>query len=278
MDDTIVSNLGYCINMVVNAGCKDKDSVHIKAALDTFKKKKKDVTLEWIENNSLVAIQGPESEKILQKILPVDLSKIPFLNSIEVDVLGAKIFAQRSGYTGEDGFEISIPHKQVEAIVRKLLTDKNLKPCGLGARDTLRLEAGLCLYGNDINETITPKQASLLWTISERRQKEGGFIGSDVILKELSTKLSDLPRKRIAFQVNSKAPAREGTTIHNESGEQIGIVTSGTMSPTLQSPIGMGYVQGKESKIGTKIKLNVRGKMIDGVISKTPFVPTKYKK
>jgi len=160
-DDTMVSNLGWCINMVVNAGCKDKDKAHIEKALEKFKQKKKDVTLEWVDS-SLIAIQGPESEKILQRITPnVKLNNVRFLQSFETEVMGAKVFAQRSGYTGEDGFEISIPHKNVESIVRILLKNEDVKPCGLGARDTLRLEAGLCLYGNDLNESITPKTSML---------------------------------------------------------------------------------------------------------------------
>jgi len=278
IDDTIVSNLGDCINMVVNAGCKDKDAAHIHSVFDSFKKNKKDVRLEWL-TNSLIALQGPDSEKVLQRFVKDDLSKLSFFYGKNLNIDGANCFAQRSGYTGEDGFEISIPSEKVESISRKLLAQPEVKPCGLGARDTLRLEAGLCLYGNDLDETITPKQASLTWTITERRQKEGGFIGDKFIIPELAIKLNDLSRRRIGFQIASGAPAREHTTIHDPStGEEIGVVTSGTMSPVLKYPIGMGYVKGKYGKIGGTIKVSIRGKLIEASVVKTPFVPTKYKK
>jgi len=216
------------------------------------------------------------SERILQKITKGDLSKLKFFDGGFFEINGAKCYVQRSGYTGEDGFEVSIPSENVDKIARELLKDKDLAPCGLGARDSLRLEAGLCLYGHDLDETITPKQANLVWTMSKRRLEKGGFIGSNIILPEISRKMEELPRRRVGIEIDG-SPAREGATIHDPSGNPIGVITSGTFSPVLKKAISMGYVKPPFHKLDGAIKVSVRDKLRDATVVKLPFVPTNYK-
>jgi len=234
IDDTIIANAKDFLYVVVNAGCFDKDMVHIRAQEKNFQQKGKDVVVQTWADRSLLALQGPLAEKSLQKITQGDLSKLTFFGGGFFSVKGSKCYIQRSGYTGEDGFEISIPSQATEQIAQTLLEDQDVKPCGLGARDSLRLEAGLCLYGHDLDEDTTPKQANLVWTISKRRAEDGGFIGSDVILKELPGKINDLLKRRVGLFVEG-SPAREGATVHDPAtGQQIGVVTSGTFSPVLK--------------------------------------------
>jgi len=277
IDDTIIANAKDFLYVVVNAGCFDKDMVHIRAEEQKFKKKGKDVAVQVWADRSLLAIQGPLAEKALQKITQSDLSKLTFFGGGFFSVKDAQCYIQRSGYTGEDGFEISVPSQAVEKIAQALLQDQDVKPCGLGARDSLRLEAGLCLYGHDLNDDITPKQANLLWTISKRRSEEGGFIGSDVILAEIPGKINDLPKRRVGLFVEG-SPARENATIHDPvSGQEIGVITSGTFSPVLKKAIAMAYVKPPYHKLDGKVHVNVRGKMREATVTKMPFVPTKYK-
>lgn len=275
VDDTIVTNAGDFLYVVVNAGCFDKDMVHLQAQLSKFKAKGKDVDLQVWGNRSLVALQGPKAVDALQRHTSFDLSTLKFFTGGFVKIQGVECYVQRSGYTGEDGFEISIPTPNVESITRSLLKEKEVAPIGLGARDSLRLEAGLSLYGHDLDETTTPKEANLTWTISERRQKEGGFIGADVILAQLPQKISDLKRRRIGLFVDGP-PAREGASVHTLSGEEIGTVTSGTLSPILKKSISMAYVKPPHHKLDEKLKVKVRGKTYDATVTKLPFVPTKY--
>jgi len=276
IDDTIITNAKDFLYVVVNAGCFDKDMIHIKSQLDQFQKKGKDVNVQVWENRSLLALQGPTAEKALQLITVSDLSSLRFFQGRFADVGGAHCYIQRSGYTGEDGFELSVPTEAADKIARALLADPDVKPCGLGARDTLRLEAGLCLYGHDLDEQTTPKQANLLWTISKRRIEEGGFIGSDVILGEIPGKIQDLPKRRIGLF--AETPAREGTTIHDPSNlQQIGVVTSGTYSPVLKKSIAMAYVKPPFHKLDGKLRFCVRGKYRDAVVTKLPFIETHYK-
>jgi len=276
IDDTIVTNFGDSVGMVVNGGCKDKDKAHFDAQLELFKEKGRDVNIVW-STNSLVALQGPLSVKVLQKLTDFDVNSLHFFGCASFLVDGVICQVQRSGYTGEDGFEISIPYEQTQRVVVAILNQEDVLPAGLGSRDTLRLEAGLCLYGNDLDETITPKQASLTWTISERRKKSGGFIGDKAILAELDVKLTDLSRRRVGFVGNTKTPARHGAIIYS-GDEEIGVVSSGNVSPTLGIPIGMAYVKGKYGKIGSILHADVRGKRVEITVAKLPFIELGYHK
>lgn len=276
IDDTIVTNAGNFLYVVVNAGCFDKDMAHLNSELAKFRSKGKDVDLQVWSGRSLVALQGPKAALVLQRHTSTDLSTIKFFTGGFITIHGNECYVQRSGYTGEDGFEISIPTSAVVAFSRALLKEKEVAPIGLGARDSLRLEAGLCLYGHDLDAHTTPKEANLVWTISERRQKEGGFIGANVILGQLPQKITELKKRRVGLFVDG-APAREGATIHEENGTEIGTVTSGTMSPVLKKAIAMAYVKPPHHKLDSKVKVKVRGKLYDATVAKMPFVETKYK-
>jgi aminomethyltransferase len=277
IDDTVITNKGDHIYFVVNAGCADKDKAHLKAQLSKYKAANKTAQVELTElPEALVALQGPKAESVLKRMLtkPFELEKMPFMTSTNVEVDGVKCLVGRCGYTGEDGFEISIPVDKAMKIAKKILSFPEVKPAGLGARDSLRLEAGLCLYGHDINEEISPIEAGLAWTIGKRRREEGGFLGASLILKQLK---EGVTRKRVGLFVEGP-PAREGYTIHDKDEKQIGIVTSGTMSPILKKAISMGYVDNPHNQIGSQVQVKVRNKLYPAVITKMPFVPTSYKK
>jgi len=278
-DDTVITNAGDHLYIVVNAGCADKDIAHINKHLAEFRKQGRDVTLEnFSEQNSLIAVQGPATEKILQQFVKEDLSKMDFMTQRPVTINGIPCIVTRCGYTGEDGFEISVPSNKAVALTTTFLdTAKKgdgIKATGLGARDSLRLESGLCLYGHDLNEDTSPIEGALAWLIGKRRREQGGFIGSDIILRQIK---EGVTKKRVGLLVKG-APAREDVTIHNEKGEEIGKVTSGTFSPVLKQAIAMGYVKSEYSKPETQVIVKVRGKDQPATVSKTPFVPTHYKK
>jgi aminomethyltransferase len=264
---------------VVNAGCADKDIAHINKHLKEFRTQGRDVSMEiFSEQNSLIAVQGPATEKLLQNLVEEDLTKMEFMTQRLMNVNSIPCIVTRCGYTGEDGFEISVPSKKAVALATTFLdtakTGAGIKPTGLGARDSLRLEAGLCLYGHDLNEDISPIESALAWLIGKRRREQGGFIGSDIILRQLK---EGVAKKRVGLIVKG-APAREDVTIHNNKGEEIGKVTSGTFSPVLKQAIAMGYVKSEYSKVDTPVLVKVRGKDQSATISKMPFVPTHYKK
>jgi len=278
IDDTIVSKYPDHLYIVSNAGCAEKDLKHLNEQLSHFKSQGKDVSLEVLENRSLLALQGPKSVETLSILTKLDLSSVPFMHgkSTLLKTEGGEVecLVTRCGYTGEDGFEISVPSSHAIALAKTLLKSTNVKWAGLAARDSLRLEAGLCLYGNDLNEDITPVEASLTWLIAERRRKEGGFIGADKILSQLANK-TDVKR-RIGLTIEG-APARAGYPIFNREGSQIGTVTSGCPAPSLQMKnIAMGYVDKKYFKVGTPIQVQVRKNKFDGIIAKVPFVPHSY--
>jgi len=277
VDDTIITNAGDFLYVVVNAGCYTKDMVHIRALEKQFQAKGKDLQVNDWAGRSLLALQGPSAERILQGLTQGDLSKLTFFTGGFFKVDGADCYIQRSGYTGEDGFEVSIPTPNVVDIAKKLLANADVLPVGLGARDSLRLEAGLSLYGHELDETTTPKEANLVWTISKRRQTEGGFIGAEVILPELPQKIGQLKRRRVGLIVEG-APAREGATVHDPTTkEQIGIVTSGTMSPCLKKAISMAYVKPPLHALDSKVLVSVRGTFRNATVTKLPFVSTTYK-
>ena len=267
IDDLIITRVEGGFSIILNAACKDNDIKEISKCLNTNSK------YELKKDLSLIALQGPKSESILESIVN-GIKQLKFMNGGYFDFEGNKIYITRSGYTGEDGFEISIPNINVENFT-KLLSDKGAKPIGLGARDTLRLEAGLCLYGHELNQNINPIQANLKWAISKRRREEGGFKGWENIKKDLQNGVSKI---RIGVKPSGRIIAREGTEIFSSSNEEIGVITSGTFGPSVNSPVAMGYIKSKFSEINSKIFLEVRGKKHEAVVSKLPFYKKSYVK
>ncbi len=238
--------------------------------------KDKDVTIEYIEDRSLIALQGPKAAHTLQNLVAGNLSNLNFMEAafMAVPCIDENVLVSRCGYTGEDGFEISVSDLNASKFFEMLLKQSEIKPCGLGARDTLRLEAGLCLYGHEMTKQTSPIEAALKWVIGKRRRVEGGFPGYERIKQELET---DTKTKRVGFMLDNGPPAREGAKILNE-GKVVGHVTSGTFSPSLKKPLGMAYVNSELSKIGTNLKVEVRNKEYAIKISKMPFVPHRYYK
>ena len=266
-DDLIITKVKGGYNIILNAACKNQDYEIIKKLLSN--------KYEMILNSdlSLVAIQGPKSADILKEII-IGPEKLNFMNGNWFKYKDESIYITRSGYTGEDGYEISISNKKVEELTENLLL-KGVKLIGLGARDTLRLEAGLCLYGHDIDLETTPIEANLKWAISKKRLENGGFMGFDKIDSQikLGTK-----RLRVGIAPEDRIIAREKTKIYNTDNEIIGEITSGTFGPSVQKPITLGYVQTKYSDLDTKVLLEVRGKKYPAKICKLPFYKKSYVK
>ena len=251
--------------LVVNAACKEDDFAHIVASLG-------DAQLDRLEDRALVALQGPEAFSVLERLIP-GVADMAFMSWQSVAWDGAELFVTRSGYTGEDGYEISIPNDVAVRFTEQLLGAEEVEWIGLGARDSLRLEAGLCLYGHDIDETTSPIEAGLIWSISKRRRAEGGFPGAARIQAELS----DGPaRKRVGILPDGPAPAREGTIIHASGGDEIGMITSGGFGPSFGGPIAMGYVAAEFAAPGTVLNLIVRGKVRPAKVAPMPFVPANF--
>lgn len=275
VDDTIVTNLGGDkLGMVINAGCKDKDLAHMRGHLEEAKAKGMDVDLEPVEDHELLALQGPKAMEVLGRFAPgVDLAKMAFMTCAPMTIGGAECHVSRCGYTGEDGFEMSVPADKALEVFEMLTGEDEVRPVGLGARDSLRMEAGLCLYGNDIDETTSPVEAGLTWTIGKRRREEGGFLGEEVILRHLKEGTS---RRRMGFIMAKGAPARGGEKLMNKEGNEVGVVTSGVFSPSLGTAIGIGYAKKPFNKSGTELKVQVRTKMNDVEVKKMPLVPAKY--
>jgi aminomethyltransferase len=279
IDDTVITNAGDFIYMVVNGATKHGDMKHFKEQLEVFTG---DVSMEYLgDDMQLLALQGPGAAQAIKNLLPTnfDLTNMAFMTGADVvldGVEGCRI--TRCGYTGEDGFEIAMPAEYAVPIALALLKDANVLPTGLGARDSLRLEAGLCLYGNDLNETTSPIEGALGWTMGppgSRRRTEGGFLGAEHILTP-DGKFQKISRKRVGI-IGMKAPARDHTEIFDATGETlIGEITSGTYSPCLKCPIAMGYVENASSKVGTEVMVKIRGKMQKAAISKMPFVESHY--
>ena len=264
-DDLIVTKLAKGFNIILNAACKKNDFKIINSALgDKFK-----LTLH--KDLSLIALQGPRASEVLEKIVN-KVSSLRFMNGNNFSFNNENIYITRSGYTGEDGFEISLPNNIAEDFAKKLIIG-GAKPIGLGARNTLRLEAGLCLYGHDIDESTSPIEANLKWAISKRRREEGGFPGYDKIKSDMNGKLS---RLRVGIKPEGRVIAREGTKIFSENNQEIGLVTSGTFGPSINRSIAMGYIKYNFSNIGNKILLEVRGKKHDAKVSDLPFYKKKY--
>ncbi len=266
LDDLMVANYGDRLMIVANASRKEFDSLHILQGLPPG------LDFEQYPDRALLALQGPQSAAIMARLCP-EAAALPFMGVVEAAVGGVPAWISRSGYTGEDGFEISVAAADAEALATRLLAEPGVLPAGLGARDSLRLEAGLCLYGTDIDELTTPIEANLAWTVGKRRRAEGGFTGSAVVLDQLKT---GPHRLRVGLRPTGKAPARALTPIVSTDGLSAGGVTSGGFSPTLGAPVAMGYVRRDVSAPGTELQLLVRDNILPAQVVPLPFVPHRY--
>ncbi|MBS0501994.1 MAG: glycine cleavage system aminomethyltransferase GcvT [Proteobacteria bacterium] len=272
IDDLMFVNRGDHLFLIVNGACKAGDIAHIQARIGTR------CQVKPLPQQALLALQGPQAVTALQRLVP-GVQALVFMTGGAFDWQGAPLFITRSGYTGEDGFEISVPAPQAEALARALLAQPEVKPIGLGARNSLRLEAGLCLYGNDIDTGTTPIEAGLNWAIQKVRRgggaRAGGFPGADLILGQLDG-TRKLERQRIALAAKERVPVREPAPLENLDGQSVGQVTSGLLSPTLDRPIAMAYVKPGYATLGTELFAMVRGKPVPMEVVATPFVPTRY--
>ncbi|WP_095106690.1 glycine cleavage system aminomethyltransferase GcvT [Pseudomonas sp. Irchel 3E20] len=272
LDDLMVANLGNDeLFLVVNAACKDQDLAHLRQHIG------EQCQIEALfEERALLALQGPAAVKVLARLAP-EVNSMTFMQFASLKLLGVDCYVSRSGYTGEDGFEISVPAANAQALARALLAEPQVEAIGLGARDSLRLEAGLCLYGHDMNAQTTPIEAGLLWAISKARRADGpragGFPGAEAIFAQQRDGVS---RKRVGFLPQERTPVREGAEIVNQAGDSIGTVCSGGFGPTLGGPLAMGYVDSAYLALDTVVWAIVRGKQVPMVVSKMPFVPQRY--
>jgi len=274
IDDLMFSNREDHIFVVLNAACKDSDIVHLKTLLEPK------ISIEVIENRALIALQGPASEAVLSEFNS-QISAMKFMDVETLSIAGAECWVSRSGYTGEDGFEISIPSSAAETVTRSILSKQEVEFVGLGARDSLRLEAGLCLYGHDIDETTTPVEASLTWAIQKVRrtngERAGGFLGSKIVTQQLD---KGTDKKRVGFLPQTRAPMREGVEIYEteSSKEVIGKITSGGYGPTVGHPVAMGYINSEYVDSKDNLFGELRGKRVPVKIAKLPFVPLNFKR
>ena len=274
IDDLMIGRAGApdaqgMLYIIVNAGTKENDFRLIQEAAGA------EAELKRADNRALIALQGPEAEAVLAPILPgiETLTFMMFTRIVHPEF--GRMAVARCGYTGEDGFEILVGAEHATAFAEKLLSDARVKPIGLGARDSLRLEGGMCLYGHDIDASKTPVQASLAWMISKARRERGDFPGAQRILKELK---EGAPARRVGIRPLGRAPAREGTEVQSADGVAIGVITSGGFGPTVNGPVAQGYVEASHAKVGAPLKLIVRGKALDAEVAALPFVPHKYKR
>ena len=274
LDDLMVANLGNDrLFLVVNAACKAQDLAHLRKHLGAHCE-----IQPLFEERALLALQGPAAVNVLQRLAP-DVAKMTFMQFEPVTLLGAACYVSRSGYTGEDGFEISVPTAHAEKLARALLAEPEVQAIGLGARDSLRLEAGLCLYGHDMNEKTTPIEASLLWAISKARRADGpragGFPGADTIFAQQQQQ-QGVARKRVGLLPQERTPVREGAEVVDAQGNVIGTVCSGGFGPTLGAPLAMAYLDSAFTPIDTEVWAIVRGKRVPMKVSKLPFVAQRY--
>jgi aminomethyltransferase len=268
------ANRGDHLFVVVNAACKDADVARMRTALEP------DVTVKLLENRALLALQGPKAEAVLAEHHP-SVAEMRFMDVATVPIAGAECWVSRSGYTGEDGYEISVPLAAAKGLAQALLAHEDVEAIGLGARDSLRLEAGLCLYGHDIDDTTSPVEGGLTWGIQKARRsggdREGGFPGDDRILSEMQ---KGADRKRVGLLPDGRAPMREGTVLFAVADAEtpVGTVTSGGFGPTVGAPVAMGYVDAAHAEIGTTLFGEVRGKRLPVSVAKLPFVAAGFKR
>jgi aminomethyltransferase len=272
LDDLMTANLGDRFFLVVNAGRKEGDEAYLRGSIA------ESCIIERLEDRALLALQGPLAESALAALCPEAVA-MRFMEVRAVAVAGLDCLVSRSGYTGEDGFEISVPAAAAESLARKLLEDSNVAPIGLGARDSLRLEAGLCLYGADLDPLTTPVEASLAWAIPKSRRKngarQGGFPGAGAILAQLETGVA---RSRVGVRSRERTPVRGGSALYSEAGAAIGQVTSGGFGPSVDAPVAMGYVASAAAKPGTSLLADVRGRRVPVDVSELPFIKPRYKR
>jgi aminomethyltransferase len=274
LDDLMVANFGTHLFLVVNAACKAEDEAHLRARLADV------CTVEPLANRALIALQGPKAESVLARLC-AEAPAMRFMDAGPHRVAGIDCFVSRSGYTGEDGFEISVPEEQAEMLAGALLGNSEVLPIGLGARDSLRLEAGLCLYGHDIDTTTTPVEGALEWSIQKSRRnggvRAGGFAGAETILSQLE---QGAPRRRVGLRPEGRAPVREGAPLFADaaSSEQIGAVTSGGFGPSINAPVAMGYLPVSHAAPGGLVFAELRGQRLPLRVAPMPFVPNTYKR
>ena len=270
MDDLMVTRLEDGFYMVVNAACKAQDIEHLRANLPA------DIVMQELDDRALLALQGPMAVEVLARLAP-EVSSMRFMDGRPVSILGHDCFVGRAGYTGEDGVEISVPNDRAEALAAALVAFDEVEWIGLGARDSLRLEAGLCLYGHDLDQTTSPVAANLLWAMQKTRrpggEREGGFPGAETIFAELESQPTQL---RVGLLPEGRAPVREGVEIADADGKVIGRVTSGGFSPTLGAPIAMAYIDTAAATIENQVFALVRGKQLPCRVAPMPFVPQRY--
>jgi aminomethyltransferase len=266
LDDLMAMRLADGLFLVVNAARKEADLAHLRDRLGAS------TSIEPLADRALLALQGPAAAAVLSRFVE-GIARLRFMSAAEVTIGGQQCLVTRSGYTGEDGFEISLPSHEAEGFARRLIAELEVLPIGLGARDSLRLEAGLCLYGHDIDETTTPIEADLAWTIGKRRRAEGGFPGAATILRQLA---EGARRKRVGVRPDGRAPAREDTEIVDDAGNRLGHVSSGGFGPSVGRPVAMGYVDSAHAMEGAALQLLVRGAARPARVVRLPFVPTRY--
>ncbi|MBY0455443.1 MAG: glycine cleavage system aminomethyltransferase GcvT [Burkholderiaceae bacterium] len=272
IDDLMFVNRGEDIFVIVNGACKVGDIAHIQARIGQR------CQVIAMPDQALLALQGPQAVTALARLAP-GVATLVFMTGAAFEIAGCDCFVTRSGYTGEDGFEISVPAAQADTLARALLAQPEVKPIGLGARNSLRLEAGLCLYGNDIDTTTPPPEAALNWAIQKVRRtggaRAGGFPGADKVLAQIDHP-EQRTRQRVGLVALERVPVREHTELQNLDGQKIGEITSGLPGPSIQQPIAMGYIAPNFAAIGTRIHALVRGKAVPMQVCAMPFVPTRY--
>jgi len=272
IDDLMFVNRGNDLFVIVNGACKHGDLAHIQSRIGQR------CTIEPQFDRALLALQGPQAVTALARLLP-GVEQLVFMTGMPAIWQGADLYVTRSGYTGEDGFEISLPASAADAFARALLAQPEVKPIGLGARNSLRLEAGLCLYGNDIDTSTTPVEANLNWAMQKVRRtggaRAGGFSGADKVLAQLGG-TQPVQRLRVGLVGLERVPVREHVELHNEAGQKVGEVTSGLLAPTADKPVALAYVQAEYAAVGTRLNAMVRGKAVPMEVSPLPFVPNRY--
>lgn len=270
LDDLIITRWGEDeFFLVVNAGCKAADIAHLRAAMPTFE-------FEIFTDHALLALQGPAAREVLAALVP-QVSELTFMHGCKAQLGSDAVYITCSGYTGEDGFEVSLPAAAAEPLARQLLADQRVLPIGLGARDSLRLEAGLCLYGHELAADISPVAAGLMWSIGKARREDGeragGFAGSDEIFRLAR---QGVARRRVGLLVNGKRPVRDGQHVLDSSGAVVGVITSACFAASLGAPVAMAYVDSHLKEIGTQLNVEVRGSLLPVTVTRMPFVPQRY--
>jgi aminomethyltransferase len=268
LDDLIVGRLKDGLAVVVNAACREADLGHLRGALEPAHR------IEELTDRGLLALQGPLAADVMFRLAPSS-ADLHFMQARDAMVAGVHCRISRSGYTGEDGFEISVAARQAEPLARRLLEEDEVEPAGLGARDSLRLEAGLCLYGHELTPETTPIEAALAWTIGKRRREQADFPGAATIMRQLR---DGAARRLVGIRPEGRAPAREGTEIQDEGGRPLGTVTSGGFGPSAGGPVALGYVAAEHAAPGTVVQLMIRGRPHPGRIVDLPFVPHRYRR